>query len=213
MRSEFINPYVESFVLKTARRLLLPLVLGASVFICGAIAPAQADTYATYNFAFLGSDSTTTASGSITIDTTAPDSTNSLNTPPGYDITAITGTFGGFAITLVSSATCAVSAPCDTLDPTPDNILYLPGSPTFLDLGGLIFSDTNGDLVNLYSDGTDYYALVCSDCAAFADAYFVDGSFSVSPLPASLPLLGSVLGGSFFVAKWRRRHRYRSAAA
>lgn len=200
-------------MLKKARSFFLPLALGISVVGIGVMGPAHADTYATYNFAFLGSDSTTTAGGTITIDTTAPDSTNSLNTPPGYDITAITGTFDGFAITLVSSATCAASAPCSTLDPTPDNILYLPGSPTFLDTAGLAFSDTNGDLVNLWSDGTDYYALVCSGCTVFADAYFVDGSFSVTPLPASLPLLGSVLGGSFFVAKWRRRHRYRSAAA
>ena len=199
-------------MLKKARSFFLPLALVISVVGIGVIGPAHATTYY-FSFEGIGIVDTTgsvTASGVLT--TGALDSANSLNTPPGFDITAITGTYNGYTITgLISPATCAASAPCNLLIPPPNDILYYPGTP-YLDAAGLVFSDANGDIVNLFGNSSSDYGASAFD--ASGDESFFDGTFTAStPLPDSMLLLGGVLAAGFFVAKWRRRHRYRSAGA
>lgn len=181
-------------------------LLVASVFVVGISAietPAHADAYF---FSFSGAG--VTANGIITVDGTAPD-LNSELTPPGFDVTSITGTYNGSAISLVSPSGC----PACTLLPPPNNILYFPGSPTFVDDAGLLFSDTNGDLVNLFSDDVSAYTVAnCStsaSCTDFADASITNlDTFTVTPtpIPYSLPMLGSVLIGGFLLSTlWNRR--------
>lgn len=199
-------------MIERTRALLFPLLLGASGFNIGISAPAHADSY---YFSFegtgiLGTLGSVTADGVVT--TGALDSANSLNTPSGFDIIAITGTYNGYTITgLISPATCAASAPCNLLSPPPNDILYYPSTP-YLDAAGLVFSDANGDIVNLFGNSGSDYGAVAFDVSG--NESFFDGTFTATtPLPDSMLLLGGVLAAGFFIAQWRRRHRYSSAAA
>ncbi len=204
---------------KEGRSFLLPLALGASMFSIGMIVPAHADPY---SFTFQGTGILGTL-GSVTINgvlttTGTPDSTNSLNSPPGFDITGITGTYDAFTIQgLVQPSTCTPASVCsalNTLNPPAEYVFYYPGSPTYLDTNGFVFADTIGDLVNLWSDGTDFFASNCAasaSCTAFADAAQFEGSFTITPLPGSLPLLATILVPGYFISAWRRRRKHRSA--
>lgn len=196
-------------MLGRARFFLVTLVLVGGISLVRAPA-AHADTYF---FSFSGAGAT--ASGIITVDGTSDNS--SPNSPPGFDVTGITGTYNNSTIDLIipDPSACSGGSPpsyCTalaTLDPPPDNILYFPGSPSFVDANGLLFSDTNGDLVNLFFDGTDYVAANCptsSSCTAFfgdPSATITDGTFTVAstPIPPSLPLLATALVGIFLVSR------------
>jgi hypothetical protein len=188
-------------VFKKGQTSLLQLAVVAGMSSVGMIAPAQATPYP---FTFQGTG--VTASGVFM--------TGGLDsTLPGFDITEITdGTYDGFDITkLVDPVACAASVICNTLDPLPDNVLYIPGSPSFLDLGGVVFS-ANGDLVNLFFDGTNYFVADCgTSCTTFDEASFFEGTLEVTPLPGSLPLLATILVPGYFISAWRRRRKYRSA--
>lgn len=214
---------------KERRVFLLQLALGASLLSLVGAAPAHADTY---SFLFTG-DGVFGTSGSVTINATittgSQDSANSLNSPAGYDIdiSTITGTYlnannDSLAISvLVLPGTCAPGPQCNTLAtlfPAPpasppflptNYVFYYPGSPTYLDTNGLVFSDSSGDyLVNLWSDGVNYFVSDCSSsCTEFDNAAEFEGWLTITPLPGALPLLGSVLGGGYLITGWRRRRR------
>ncbi len=203
------------------------------MFIVGVIVPAHAGTY---YFTYTGSgDSAFGTSGSMTANGVI--TTGAVN-GGGFDITGITGSFsfsatvdctaagGGFCaggstttgtvsfsgsgiVGLVSTATCGADPICMLLGP--DNIFYFPTTP-YLDTAGLVFTDTSGDFISIFGrSSSDYGAGVydpSEDFAAF------DGTFTAStPLPASLPLLGSALCTGLFIAGWRRRHKSSSVAA
>ena len=114
---------------KQAQSLLLQLALSACVYTIGVIAPAHANMYP-FTFVGTGVFGTTgsvTINGILTTDTTL-DSANSSNTPPGFDITGITGTYDAFAITgLVQPSTCATVPLCNilnTLNPPAEYVFY-----------------------------------------------------------------------------------------
>jgi hypothetical protein len=224
-------------VFKERQALLLQLALGASLLSFVGAAPAHANTY---SFMFTGNGILGT-SGSVTINATittgSQDSANSLNSPAGYDIdiSTITGTYlnaNGDSLpisVLVLPGTCAPAPQCNTLatlfPPPPATppqlptsyVFYYPGSPTYFDTNGIVFLGSSaGDLVNLWSDGVNYYVSDCdssSSCTEFDQAADFEGWLTITPLPGALPLLGSVLGGSYLVAGWRRRRRFSSAGA
>jgi hypothetical protein len=186
--------------------LLLRLAIGAGLCSLSVLTPVHAATYA---FAFLGTDffggpDTATSSGILT---------TGMPNMGGFDVIGITGTYNGFPITLVDPATCLGSPLCSNLSPqSPDNILYFPDQP-FLDSQGLVFSvavsSTETDLVNLFFGGMDYFAAQCSlACENFIDGSFFEGSFTVTPIPPSLPMLGSVIVAAYLIDWWRRRRKF-----
>jgi hypothetical protein len=92
------------------------------------------------------------------------------------------------------------------------NILYFPGQP-YLDSQGLVFSvavsSTETDLVNLFFGTTDYFAIECSlSCSNFLDGSFFEGSFTATPIPSSLPMLGTVIVAAYLIDWWRRRRKF-----
>jgi len=135
-----------------------------------------------------------TDQGSGTLTTGALDPTRSLNSPAGYDITAITGQWDSSAITgLLPPGTCCLS-------PANNNIIYIPPSPAYFDIAGLGFGVANGDQVNIY-DPQGAQVIVNSGPSN-------SGTFTLTatPLPAALPLFAGGLGvmGLF---GWRRKRK------
>jgi len=123
----------------------------------------------------------------------------------GFDIIGITGTFNTLTITgLLAPGTCCLAPPND-------NILFFPGTP-FLSLGGLGFTDTNNDQVNLYFGGArgapDTYH------ANLGNRFLGDGDFEVNAVPSVPgPIAGAGLPGLIFASGgllgwWRRRQKY-----
>ena len=212
-------------MLKKALAPLLPLALGAGLVGVGVTPPAHAaDVYSYYYFTYSGSfDSgfntagSLTANGVFTVDDTMG-STITAITDGSFSFSATTlggASFGGSGTpVLVDPTTCSSDFNC--MQFAPDNILSYPTTP-YVSPAGFVFSeaDATGEsfYINIFSGlGSDYPSFAVDLSGDFAG---FDGSLTVTPtpLPASLPLLGSVLGGSFFIAKWRRRRKFGDAAA
>ena len=186
---------------RRARSVLLQLAVGAGIFSLSAIAPAQAQTLY-FDYTSTSGDGVT-AYGSLTLGTPVTD---------GFDISGINGVFYNGSVFstisgLIDPATCAITSPCDLFSPTPDNVLYFP-TPPYLDYGGFAFSDLAGDTVSIAWLAGDTYSAVwynTSLCSVGNFGCFDEGTFAVTPLPAALPLLGTVLAAGYFVGSWRRR--------
>lgn len=157
---------------------------------------------ATYDWTFTANGFGQIASGSLTTsDTVNP------ATAGGYDVLSITGTgWGGNTITGLLP-----TSPAGAVNYSPsgyflfDNVLYSPsGSPTHVDNDGLLFTYGPGTEANIFGNSP-------LGTGAGSDTYYVNtganvnGTFAVSavPIPAALPLFGSVLAG-LGAYGWRR---------
>lgn len=173
------------------------MVLGALLCLAGT-APA-----AVYDWSYTGSPLLDRASGTLT--TGSLDPSNSLNSPAGYDITAITGTYNGSSITglLAPGSCCSV--------PANDNIVYYSPTPgaVYLDQAGLAFTDALGGEINIYSyNGAGLYADILAPPGSANGPFITSGIFSLTPVavpePGSLAVLGS---GLVALAVFTRRRR------
>jgi hypothetical protein len=174
----------------------LAAAIAAMVLVLGGSAQAVVIPIPTEAFGWSYTGTLWSGGGTLTIG--ALDPTNSLNSPPGYDITAITGEWNGNTITgLLAPGTCCSS-------PANDNILYLSGS--YFDLAGMAFGDNIGDQVNIY----DPQGVVVIMNQNFGDT----GNFTLTatPLPAALPLFASGLGAMGLLG-WRRKRKNTTAIA
>jgi hypothetical protein len=174
------------------------LVVLAVVFCLAAASPAFADTFAWSYSGGTGSD--TGGSGQIT--TTGFSGSTAT-------ITGVSGTWDGVAISaLLPTGTCCSS-------PANDNVLYLPPSPGYLDLGGLGLAFQAGATdVNIYfvgpgqSGGYNVLSVASSMAppggpAPAGTLTSVGGTFAITPEPMTLGLLGSGLAGLFLASKKR----------
>jgi len=160
-------------------------VVLAAIFCLAAASSAFADNYGwTYT---PGTGPDTGGSGTLTAVATG--------TPEVDLITSITGTWDGLNITgLLAPVTCC-SAPAN------DNLLYIDensGDGSYLDLGGIgieVPGDPNGDWVNIYEPAGTY--LVLTGSAANEGGNWTDtgGTFTITPEPGTLSLLGLGLAG------------------
>ena len=148
--------------------------------------PARADTY--YNFSYSDS-SNNMASGTLSI--------GAVN-GSGFDITGITGTFDGHNVTgLLAPGTC-----CSP--PNNNNVLYLSG--TYLDLGGLGFSNSQGDFVNMFYWTSDSsYAVIVNDGGNIQGGGTFTLAPSAVPLPAALPMFATGLGALYLLGLHKKR--------
>lgn len=181
------------------RKILIPAILCCGVLGAGAARAATFDfTYSGASVLNFGTQDT--ASGTLTIGSLDP--ANSQNSPAGYDITGITGTYDGSAIT----GLLALNQCCGT--PGNDNILY-SGGAQFLDGNGLGFTDAVGKEVNIFATGyaNDPYQVTIGPPSTGTTASY--GSFTISPAPQSVPepssliLLGTGLLGLLFIIRGR----------
>jgi hypothetical protein len=76
-------------------------------------------------------------------------------------------------------------------------------------LGNLVASTGNGTSVLFAADllGNGNTGLVGGNDICLVNCGTGGGNAGGTPLPAALPLFGSVLGGGFFFSKWRRKRR------
>ena len=118
----------------------------------------------------------------------------------GFDITDITGTFDGHNITgLLAPGTC-----CSP--PNNNNVLYLSG--TYLDLGGLGFSNSQGDFVNMFYWTSDSsYAVIVNDGGNIQGGGTFTLAPSAVPLPAALPMFATGLGALYLLGLHKKRKR------
>ena len=96
-----------------------------------------------------------------------------------------------------------------------------------LGLANLIFSYVdlstfaNNGLLNLTTTGGDWFAFALNDnggnddnhddFVGFAQITSRPGGPGLTPIPAALPLFGSVIGGGFAFGQWRRRRKQQKA--
>jgi len=96
-----------------------------------------------------------------------------------------------------------------------------------LGLANLIFSYVdistypNTGLLNLTTTGGDWFAFALNDnggnddnhddFVGFAQITTTQGGPGLTPIPAALPLFGSVIGGGLAFGKWRRRRKQQKA--
>lgn len=165
---------------------------------------AQVDA-ATYDWTFTANDAGQIASGTLTTSDTVNPATSG-----GYDVLSITGTgWGGVPITGLIPPSSPGTV---TFSPSGyfifDNLLYAPaGPPTHVDNDGLLFAYGPGTEANIYGNSS-------LGIGAGSDTYYVNnganvnGTFAVSavPLPAALPLFGTVMAGLGLYG-WRRKKK------
>ena len=140
------------------------------------------------------------------------------------DILSISGQVTYDDGTTTYSQGIAGLVPVDTNNPPPsqdpvtgffyDNLYYNPvafeptGQPIF-DLSGLLFTDLAGVYYHIYIEASPVYVdplEVSRFPITFNDP--IEGSIAIdpTPLPAALPLMGSVLGSAGLLA-WRRKRK------
>jgi hypothetical protein len=159
-------------------------------------APVAASA-ATYDFSYTGTGGAPVGSGVIT-------TSNTLDAVGGYDITDITGTFGGSAITgLIANP----NQPNETSLPTNtyDNVLFPSASMSF-DRYGVAFN-VGTDIYNVFdgvadggtTDTAHPYGLIINGAESF-------GNFSLTavPEPATWAMMLVGFGGLGAVIRSRR---------
>ncbi len=137
----------------------------------------------------------------------------------GYDVTSVTGTDtstvdgGPYSLTLV---TAAGTPPNSTDNGTWifDDVFYPSGSPYYVDNSGLLFTDSNGNTLNLYSTGsglsTAYYLSVDTPSSLYnpGDPGIITGvTETATPLPSTWTMLiAGFFGFGFLAYRGSKRH-------
>jgi hypothetical protein len=179
---------------------LLGLVLFATL-------PAKASTL-DYAFKFTGA--AFTGSGDIFVNSTK----DSLG---GYDVTGITGSILGptsGAITNLDKTSTTPNATGLFTDPVTgkqwfyNDVLFTSGVP--FDNNGVLFNFGNQIVGNIYSIGTQLYLSVSQPNALFIPGDSIRMTVSQTPLPASLPMFLTALGGLWFVLRRRNKNAVHS---
>lgn len=173
---------------------LLGLVLFATL-------PAKASTI-DYAFKFTG---TFSGNGDIIVNSTK----DSLG---GYDILGISGSISGPTGGTITNLDTAPGTPNATglfTDPVTGkqwsyNDVFFTGGVPF-DNNGVLFNFGNQYVGNIYSIGTQLFLSVSQPSAFFSPGAEIRMSVAQTPLPASLPMFLTALGGLWLVMRRRNK--------
>jgi hypothetical protein len=173
---------------------LLGLVLFATF-------PAKASTL-DYAFNFTG---TFSGNGDILVNSTK----DSLG---GYDILGISGSISGPTSGTITNLVNTSTTPNATglfTDPLTGNqwiyndVFFAGGVP--FDNNGVLFNFGNKYVGNIYSIGTQLFLSVSQPSAFFSPGAAIQMSVAQTPLPASLPMFLTALGGLWLVMRRRNK--------
>lgn len=162
----------------------------AAMVVCGTIGVQASAQASVFNFTYTNNSSYATDTASGTLTTGARDQSGNFG-PNGFEITAITGTYNGAAITGLLPTGTYYKTSGFFGSPGNDNILFYPstqvfnGQPTYLDYYGLGFSTTGPSFVNIYF-GLGGYGTLYSDSASDATLGSL-GTFAVTPASTAVP--------------------------
>lgn len=173
---------------------LLGLVLFAAV-------PAKASTL-DYAFNFAG---TFSGNGDILVNSTK----DALG---GYDILGISGSISGPTSGAITNLITTPGTPNATglfVDPATGkqwsyNDVFFTGAVPF-DNNGVLFNFGNHYVGNIYSVGTQLFLSVSQPSAFFSPGSEIRMSVAQTPLPASLPMFLTALGGLWLVMRRRTK--------
>jgi hypothetical protein len=173
---------------------LLGLVLFATF-------PAKASTI-DYAFNFTG---TFSGNGDILVNSTK----DSLG---GYDILGISGSISGPTSGTITNLVNTSTTPNATglfTDPVTSkqwiyNDVFFAGGVPF-DNNGVLFNFGNKYVGNIYSIGTQLFLSVSQPSAFFSPGAAIQMSVAQTPLPASLPMFLTALGGLWLVMRRRNK--------
>jgi len=194
------------------RKLAGPLVAGVMALFgaslsFGTIAPAHADIFETFNWSYTAtlSGAPDNASGTLTIYLSTPHVSPDGTT--AFDITSVSGTWNGVPIaTLQPQFTCCPIPPPPQIGAN-DNFLFPSRPLALLSFGGFAFSDTLGNIANIYCFSPPACAFYQNIAETAAGQVVSDGVFALPGPIAGAGLPGLVAAGGGLLVWWQRRRR------
>ena len=138
--------------------------------------------------------------------------------PQAFKLTGITGTFSDSNIGISDFSRFPVAVGTQHGSISFDNLFYPGGSPQsatdypfhggFLDIYGLLATISNGDVVDIWSNGVepgetvpDYGTAVATSAKSLD---YVGGNVAVTPEPGTLGLIATGVLGAFFKRRFSR---------